>query len=148
MESTTKENNLIIGDDYAKQLCALLDSAKLSVEILMYDWVWYKADFSCDISLINSALVRAVRRGVKVRALTNKSDITEQLTLLGIEARSWGKSKAMHAKVIVVDSLYCVIGSHNLTQNAMGLNIEISVKVLNEEISNQLTKYFNQLWSL
>jgi phosphatidylserine/phosphatidylglycerophosphate/cardiolipin synthase-like enzyme len=148
MESTIEKNSLIIGANYAKEVCALLDTAKTTIEILMYDWVWYKADFSCDMSLVNSALVRAVRRGVKIRAITNKSDITEQLNLLGIEARPWGKSKAMHAKVLIVDSLFCVIGSHNLTQNAMGLNIEISVRVLDENIGNSLTNYFNSLWSL
>lgn len=148
MDAPTTKSLAIIGKSYAKEVCELLDLAKNSIEVLMYDWRWYKSDFSCDVSLVNSALVRAVRRGVKIRAITNRNDITEQLVLLGIEAKPWGKSKAMHAKVFVVDSLYCVLGSHNLTENAMGLNIEVSVKVLDETVANQLTNYFNSLWSL
>lgn len=142
------KNNLIIGPDYAKELLPLLDEAKNSIDILMYDWRWYAKDFACDVSRINSAILRAERRGVKVRALTNADLIHAQLKAFDIDVKCWNKSKAMHAKCILIDDWICVLGSHNLTENAMGLNIEVSVIVAEEHISQQLKKYFDTLWQL
>lgn len=148
MSEINVTNELVINGDYAKKIVPLLDSANFTINILMYDWKWYKSDFSCDVSLINSALVRAVRRGVKVRAVVNSADVIPQLNILGIVAKPWKKSKAMHAKNFVIDGNIIVIGSHNITQNAMGLNVEISVVFLDVEIAKNLTAYFDSLWLL
>jgi phosphatidylserine/phosphatidylglycerophosphate/cardiolipin synthase-like enzyme len=145
---TSQQNRLVIGPAYAKEILPLIDDAKNSINILMFDWRWYARDFACDVSRINSALVRAVQRCVKVRAITNYSSILEQLREVGIDAKGWQKSKSMHAKSIIIDDWIIVIGSHNLTENAMGLNIEVSSVVAEEHLAVQLTNYFNQLWSL
>jgi len=148
MSETYGKNQLIINDNYASKLVSLIDGAQFSIDILMYEWRWYKSDFSCDVSLINSALVRAVRRGISVRAIVNSNEIIEQLNTLGIVAKAWKKSKALHAKNFVFDNSVVVIGSHNITQNAMGLNVEISVAFADLEIAKNLTDYFNSLWRL
>lgn len=148
MYDTISKNEIIINDDYSEKLVAYIDSANFTIDILMYDWRWYKSDFSCDVSLVNSSLVRAVRRGVKVRAIVNMPAVVEQLNSLGILAKAWKKTKAMHAKTFVIDNKFIVIGSHNLTQNAMGYNVEISTIFSDADICAKLTNYFNSLWLL
>jgi phosphatidylserine/phosphatidylglycerophosphate/cardiolipin synthase-like enzyme len=148
MSETYGKNELIVNGDYSEKLVPYIDLAKISIDILMYDWRWYKQDFSCDVSLVNNALIRAVRRGVKVRAVVNTNTVIEQLNALGIVAKGWKKSKAMHAKCFILDHTAVMIGSHNLTQNAMGFNVEISAIFSDIQIADELTKYFNSLWLL
>ena len=141
-------NDIIIGIDYRKSILPIIDSAQSSIKILMYDWRWYEYDISCDVSLVNQSLISAHRRGVYVQAITNNDIAKNQLLKLGIDARQWNKSKAMHAKCIVIDDRICVLGSHNLTQNAMGLNIEVSCVLSDEQSAKKLSAYFDNLWSL
>lgn len=114
----------------------------------MYDWRWYANDFSNDVSLINSALLHASRRGVNVQAITNSDEVPKDIVAVNFAIKKWSKTKAMHAKVLVIDRNVIVVGSHNLTQNAMGLNVEISCVVLSEPLAEQLIKYFDSLWLL
>lgn len=146
--SAVCENKALIGKAYAPRVCELLDAARDSVLVFMFDWRWYKNDFSCDTSLVNQAMVRAVRRGVKVRALVNYSEVLEQLRAVGIECRKLNSAKLMHAKCLVVDGRVVVMGSHNLTENAMGRNIELSLDFVDEVFAAQLSIYHETLWSL
>lgn len=142
------KNELIIGPAYAESLCELIGNAENDILILMFDWKWYAQDFSCDVSLINQALIRASRRGVKIRALTNYGEIASKLNSHGILAKVWTGSRLMHAKTIVIDRWVAVLGSHNFTQNAMSLNVEVSIAESDEELCQKLAKYFESLWSL
>jgi hypothetical protein len=56
------KNKIIIGIDYRKELLPIIKSAQQNIKIFMYDWRWYENDISCDVSLINSALISAHRR--------------------------------------------------------------------------------------
>lgn len=149
MENTTteKKNWLIIGPNYAKEVLPLIEESKINIKIFMYDWRWYKQDVACDISRINTALIRAQKRGVKVQAIVNYQAIISQLRECGIDVKLWEKSKAMHAKCIIIDEWLVVLGSHNLTENAMGLNVEISNVVADENMALQAGNYFNSIWS-
>ncbi len=146
MQSSLPKNELIIGPDYASDLIDRIDECKSEILILMFDWRWYEQDFSCEVSLINHALVRAVRRGVKVRAITNLDTISKHLNAVGVESQVWTGARIMHAKTIVLDRWVIVLGSHNLTQNAMTLNIEVSVAFADSILAEKLATYFDSLW--
>lgn len=146
MCENNQNNKIIIGLDYRKTLIPYINQAQQSIKILMYDWRWYSQDTSCDVSLINNALLQAHRKGVYVQAITNNDIAKNELSTLKIDARQWNKSKSMHAKVIIIDDKIAILGSHNLTQNAMGLNIEVSCVLENEILAKQLSDYFNLLW--
>lgn len=112
----------------------------------MFEWRWYEHDFSCDASRINQAILRAARRGVKVRALVNGGSAVGVLKEQGIDARTIDKSKLLHSKCVIVDGARVLMGSHNLTENAMTSNIETSLQLDSEELAQQLQQYFNSLW--
>lgn len=147
MQATDAKTKLVIGNQYVAEVVSALDLAKISVKILMFDWRWYKDDFSNDVSLINHALVRCARRKVPVTVLTNYLNIVELLNSLGIKAKKWDNSRLMHSKGIIIDDLIVVMGSHNFTQNAMHNNVETSLVVADSNVAKSLSIYFDSLWS-
>jgi len=147
MDTTISKNELLLSSEFTDRIIALIDNAKMSLYIFMFDWRWHKNDFSCDVSRVNQALVRAVRRGVVVQALLNYDQLEGQLAELNIKARKLNAVKLMHAKSIVIDEEIIVLGSHNLTQNALTLNVEMSLVVYDKELATRIINYFKTLWS-
>lgn len=148
MLETIPKHEIFLSSEFTKGLLKYIENAKESIYIFMFDWRWYKDDFSCDVSLINQALVRAARRGVKVQALLNYDEIEEQLNKLNITAKKAKVKKLLHAKSIVIDEKFLIVGSHNWSKEAMTANVEISVAIENEELSKRVIEYFKNLWSL
>lgn len=146
MQTIDVKNKLVIGKEYAGEVIEAIDRATISIKVLMFDWRWYTDDFMCDVSCINQSIVRAVRRGVKVMAVTNYLNVVEQLKTLGIQAKKWNSSKLMHSKGIVIDGKVVIMGSHNFTKNAMSYNVETSIVVNDEAIAGNLSAYFDSLW--
>ena len=146
MLETIPKNEILLSSEFSKRLIELIEKAKNSIHIFMFDWRWYKDDFSCDVSLINQALVRAYRRGVEVKALLNYYELLETLAPLGIKAKKANIKKLLHAKSIVIDNDIAIIGSHNLSNQAMRENVEISVVIYDKEICTRIKNYFDQIW--
>jgi len=144
---TLPKSQLVLSGEFTKRLIELLDDAMESVYIFMFDWKWYKNDFSCDVSQINQALVRAVRRGFSVQTLLNYDEIVPTLTKLGINAKKYNFKHLLHAKSIVIDRQIIVLGSHNLTQNAMVNNVEMSLIIDDKELAARIINYFQNIWS-
>lgn len=51
----------------------------------------------------------------------------------------------LHAKVIVVDNLYVICGSANLTKSAMTSNYEMGLMLKNSKIASQITQHLIKL---
>ncbi len=139
------KNEILIGSQYSKELISRINSATKNIYIFMYDWRWYKNDFSCEMSLINQALVRAVRRGVQVNAILNSNEVIETLRSVGINARKFNNKQLMHAKAVIIDEWVTILGSHNFSESAMGLNLEISKVSENEYDAKKIITYFLSL---
>lgn len=140
------QNETIIGSEYPLKLGRLVDVAKTSIDILMFDWRWYENDFSHPLQIFNQKLVSAVRRGVCVRTITNSAKVVETLNLLGFYAKKWPQKNLLHSKLVIIDNKIVVSGSHNFTGNAFCSNIETSVVFNDEKIALQFSEYFNNLW--
>jgi phosphatidylserine/phosphatidylglycerophosphate/cardiolipin synthase-like enzyme len=148
MLANLSKNALLIGPEFTKGLVDLIDQTERSIYIFMFDWRWYKNDITCDVSLINQALVRATRRGVKVQTLLNYADLEEQLNALNIKAKKANVKKLLHAKSIILDEHVIVLGSHNLTKEAMTANVEMSLVIDDSELAGRIIDYFTNIWSL
>jgi phosphatidylserine/phosphatidylglycerophosphate/cardiolipin synthase-like enzyme len=140
------ETRTIIGNEYPKKVIPLLDQAKHSVFMCMFDWRWYPKDFACPVSLFNSALLRAKRRGLEVRILTNYAEVIEFVRGLGLDAKKWPEKSLLHSKFIIIDGAICVIGSHNITQSAFSSNMETSIILDDSDDVTRFLNYFNTLW--
>ena len=99
-------------------------------------------------------LVRAIRRrGVKVRILTPGRHTDQHLTrrssrrLYGMLLRAGAEifeyeAAMMHAKALVVDELWSVIGSANLDSRSFGLNDEVALAARDPALAERLLEDF------
>ena len=106
---------------------------------------------------LRKELVRAVQRGVKVQILVPGKHSDHGMTrsssrglygdLLKAGAEIYEYQPAMiHAKIMVVDGIWSVVGSTNLDQRSFGLNDEDNLVVLDKELSARLlTDFHNDL---
>ena len=66
----------IIGKEFPDKVIPLIDNAKYTIDIVVFDWRWYPQDPGASVQLFNQSIVRSVRRGVKVRAIANRNQIS------------------------------------------------------------------------
>lgn len=138
----------IIGAEYPLIVIPLIDGAKKNIDIIMYDWRWYADQITHPVQQFNAALVRASKRGLRVRVITNTALNLEVLNKCGIKARVTRDRRTLHCKMIIIDDETLIMGSHNITRNAFSHNIEASVVV---SIPNEVTRFaefFNNLYSI
>ena len=108
--------------------------------------------FLPDRSLL-AELERAARRGVPVSILTpgrwNNHPITRlasrrrygRLLAAGAEIHEY-QPAMIHAKVFIVDRLWCVVGSTNFDNRSFGLNDEVNLAVLDPHLAELLERDF------
>jgi len=136
----------IIGADFPKKVIPFIDNAKKNIDLVVYDWRWYDNQLSHPVQQFNLALVRAVKRGVIVRAVVNRPLLLNVLNSVGIKARILKDHRTLHSKLIIIDNSLLIIGSHNFTRNAFGANIETSVAVEIPENETRFTEFFNNVY--
>lgn len=138
----------IFGSQFPKKVIPLIDEAKHSIKIIVFDWRWYLSDPANPVSLFNQSLIRASRRGVKVQVISNADHIINILKSEKIEAKKISSNTLVHAKIMIFDGQILVIGSHNFTQAAFTTNHEISTIIYDDEQIKEYIKYFETLWLL
>jgi cardiolipin synthase len=100
-------------------------------------------------------LVRARNRGVDVRVLVPGKHADHVLTrssgqsaygdLLKAEANVYEYEPSMiHAKIMIVDGIWSVVGSTNMDSRSFGINDEVNLAVLDPVIAQRLTDDFTQ----
>lgn len=138
--------DIIIGKDFPKKVIPLIDSAKQSINIVVYDWRWYSNDPANVVQIFNQALVRASRRGVKIKVVVNTDVIVSILREQGIDARHISLKNIVHAKLMIIDGETVILGSHNYTNNAFTVNHEISVAFSALDNGFEFLRFFDSLF--
>jgi len=136
----------IIGKEFPKKVIPLIEQAKTSIDIVVFDWRWYPQDPGASVQLFNQAIIRAVRRGVKVRAIANNDEIVRILNQNGCEAKKLLTAKLVHPKIMIIDNELVVTGSHNYTQSAFQMNYEMSMILRGREEIERIIEFFNNLY--
>ena len=106
-------------------------------------------------SSMRGELVRAEQRGVSVKIITPGRHDDHMLTrssgrssygeLLKAGADVYEYEPSMiHAKIMIVDGAWSVVGSTNLDNRSFGINDEINVAILNPEVAAKLTRDFDE----
>lgn len=138
----------IINDrDYYPTLLSLLSNANKSIYIAMFE---FKSDTD-EISKIVELLVSKAKKGVDVKVVLENTVDSNELTyrrLLdnGVPVRFDTRSRTTHAKLVIIDERYVIVGSHNWSYMAMMRNHEASVLIDSPEIAQSETEYFMQIW--
>jgi len=138
--------DVIIGKQFPQKVIPLIDAAKKSIKVVVFDWRWYPQDPGNLVQLFNQAIVRAVRRGVQVEAIANNDEIVKTLNDVGCKAKKLITPKLVHAKMMLIDDEVLILGSHNYTQNAFTMNHELSI-ILSEGFSSEpFSRFFTDLF--
>jgi phosphatidylserine/phosphatidylglycerophosphate/cardiolipin synthase-like enzyme len=138
----------IIGKEFPEKVIPLIDNAKTSIKIIVFDWRFYPDDNNSSVQNFNRSIFSACKRGVEVKALVNSESLLACLKQNGVQAKKIYSVKLMHAKMILIDDEILVIGSHNYTQSAFTMNLEISVIVPLDKDDKVLSNYFKNIWPL
>ena len=142
------DTQIIIGKEFVNKVVPLIERAKESIKIIVFDWRLYQHDPSNPVSKLVLALKGAIERGVRVQVLLSNDLVRAQLSTLGFECKRLYSDKLVHAKIMLIDDRVAVIGSHNYTQNAFQMNLEVSVALDLYTRDNDLKEYFDHIWPL
>jgi phosphatidylserine/phosphatidylglycerophosphate/cardiolipin synthase-like enzyme len=137
----------IIGKQFPEKVIPLIENAKSSIKIVVFDWRWYPNDPANPVQLFNQAIIRAKRRGVDVKVVTNISEVINILKQEKIEAKKPATSRLIHSKMMIIDDKVLVLGSHNYTQSAFTMNHEASIVIEGESNLDSFIKYFYNLFN-
>ena len=137
----------IIGKQFPDKVIPLIENAKQSIKIVVFDWRWYPNDPANPVQLFNQAIIRAVRRGVRVEAVANALDIIEVLKENGVLAKKLTTPNLVHCKLMIIDDKIAIIGSHNYTQSAFTMNYEVSAMIESESGLDNFIQYFSNLFN-
>ena len=137
----------IIGKDFPKEVTPLIDRAVNSIDIIIYDWRWYPQDPGASVQLFNQAILRAIRRKVKIRVIANSDRIINRLKVEGCQVKKLTTKKLVHCKMMIIDERIAIVGSHNYTESAFQWNLELSVIFDAPLAIDRCLVFFNNLFN-
>ncbi len=142
--------------DYVPNMIKLFDSAENSIQAMIYQVRYYEKYPDGVNRQMYKALIRAAERDVKVQIIVDQSSwnvsstlkneqFAEYMKANGVEVYFDPADKTTHTKVVIVDSLYTVIGSTNWSFYAFEKNNESAVIVKSEKLALDYVDYFHRL---
>ncbi len=134
------------GSDTENRIAALMDSAKVSIDAVT---------FTFSSKPIADALIRAHKRGVKVRFLEDigmakKSSMARYVFESGVPMRWTGgrnEKGAMHNKFIIFDGKILATGSYNFTTNGSTNSFENVIFISDENAIKSYQSKFGWFYS-
>ncbi len=136
--------------DYFPEVYSLMASANQSIHVAMFEAKYYRGHPDSQSDLLLKLLVNKSRRvdvKVYVDSLFNVSQSGyEYLRGHGVNTR-YGGPATTHAKLIIIDSKYVVIGSTNWGYYSLEKNHEASVIIKSPGLASLYEAYFRQVWS-
>lgn len=140
--------SVISGSQFPKIVIPLIESAKNSIDIIVFDWRWYPQDPGAICQLFNQAILRASKRKVKIRAIVNNNYIVNLLNNNGVLAKKLLTARLVHSKLMIIDNQIVITGSHNYTQSAFQMNLELSVVLSDVVDVSAFSSFFDNLWNI
>lgn len=137
----------IVATNFVDKVVPIIDNARNSIDICVFDWRWYPNDVGSPAARFNQAIVRAAKAGVKVRALVLSDLLAFQLRAVGVETKTHRSKHLLHLKMMIIDESTVITGSHNYTQSAFSANYELSVILREIEKGSEFQSFFNTLWA-
>lgn len=138
----------IIGSEFVEKVLPLVEEAKHTIDIIVFDWRLPVDAHPNPVAELLFALQKAVTRGVAVRVLVSNEAVGARLKKYGFEVQHLYTPKLMHCKLMLLDKVVAVIGSHNYTISAFTQNLEVSVAVHLKYAENDVALYFRNLWGI
>ena len=125
----------------------LIDKSKKEIDVAMFSFTSRK---------IARALIRAKRRGVKVRVIIDEGTARASHCVLPVLVEEEIEAKVkrgsggglMHNKFAVIDESCVITGSFNWTVSAQKRNDENLLIIKNRDLAKRYREKFQELWEL
>lgn len=127
----------------AGQVIDWIDRANETIHVLIYS-------FTNDD--IGDAVMRARQRGVEIKVVFEKSQISQyseymKLRTVGVLVRNDTNSGLMHHKVAVIDGYLLLTGSFNWSASAEERNNENLMVIISENLATTFEEEFQKIWN-
>ena len=145
---------LLPNREYFPLVKRFIESANDTVYVAMYVMKYDVDERDDPVNMLLDALVDAERRGLDVRVLVDdptKRSYADTIGFLKNHSipvrldRSSGTTT--HVKLVIIDSKYVLLGSHNWTESALTRNNEYSVLIISRYYAQKAMLYFEELWN-
>ncbi|MCM8788573.1 MAG: phospholipase D-like domain-containing protein [Candidatus Omnitrophica bacterium] len=141
---------------YLPCVMKLIKGAKTSINAIMYSMVWYDKYPESSSNRLIALLCDAAKRNVNVTVILNKDKkkdseaesnkvAAEKLQKAGVKVLYDSTEQITHAKIVIIDSRFVVIGSFNWSYYSLEKNNETAVVVDSKEIAEYFLKYFDSI---
>jgi len=146
---------LIIDNQFLWTAEKIIDEAKERIDISTF-----KAEITTkrrgeELYSFFQKIIEKAKSGIKIRVLLNWHDdkrsvaktnlyVMRELKDANIEIRYLKNNRCCHAKIILIDKLKAIIGSHNLSVRSTQSNFEISYLLLDTTQIKQLSDVFER----
>ncbi|MBC7473003.1 MAG: hypothetical protein H7263_01835 [Candidatus Sericytochromatia bacterium] len=132
-----------------KAFIQIINSAKSSLDLAIFD---------IDDKAACGALIKAHKRGVKVRIVTDSDNfndkikssmprqVLEDMKAVGIEIKGDNRTALMHSKFVIMDNNTVITGSSNLTHNSLFRDNNNVLKIHSIKLSTDYTAEFNRMF--
>ncbi len=143
----SSDPNLVVSPDNARgKLLDLIGNAQRSLDIYAEEM---------NEKTVEDALIKAVKRGVKVRVIMSAAQSTERdgnergranIRRAGADVRIVNKPY-IHAKIILVDKNLAFVGSQNFSATSLDQNRELGLVVSNSSTLERIQTVFDKDWA-
>lgn len=154
-----KPIKVVLDNEFMPAAQGILGLARNNVAILTYK---FELSVRPDARALNSlvqTLYDIASKKVLVRVLLNTTGRRSGLTRInrsaasvlrkhGLQVRYLPDGRCQHAKVILVDGCYALIGSHNWSPRSMDKNLEASVLISGPQYLENVQKMFDRIWGI
>ncbi len=145
------------GGAYIQKLLEAVGGAQSSIDAIQYQWNFYPHKPDSPMQELNTAVMGASRRGVKVRVQLNMESYSHNLSAIntraktnlsnaGVSVKFSPQFPIMHSKIFLIDDDITILGSHNLSHRSVTVNDETSVLIKSRDVCMEFRRYFELLW--
>ncbi|MCX8189347.1 MAG: phospholipase D family protein [Nitrososphaeria archaeon] len=126
----------------AEQIIYWINRANTSIHVLIYSFT---------LQNIADALIDAKNRGVDVKVVFEKSQISQYsqyftLANAGISVRNDTNPDYMHNKVAIIDGIIVLTGSYNWSSSAENSNNENLIIIKSVDVAREYENVFIRIW--
>ena len=151
------KTKLLFDEKFVAAAVALIKAAKKEVFVIAYLMADPGKKKPGREELLYREVFKVIKRGVGCRVIINyarpESKMVKQnvgavryMTERGAKCKAVSRNRTVHAKMIIIDGVSLIMGSHNWTARAMERNIEASIQVGDKEVVKVAREKFMELW--
>lgn len=145
------------GQTFIKKLVECVANAKYSIDIIQYQWNFYPGKPKSQVQKLNRTVIDKAKGGTKLRVLLAKEGRDQHLTTINLQAKKYLEEAGakvkfgrtipiVHSKSWLIDDDMVLLGSHNLSNRSVTVNVETSVLIKSRAVTREFKRYFGLIW--